>query len=1830
MSNRLTFSLASLIVLIALGLVFAPTSVMAHPDATANSATTPRVHSHPLIEGLDAQTDNTQTPGDLGTAVTAHNHHPVVQSITLKEVDDKTSGNMVVITDPSATDGTAADAQFTLVVTFDREVVSAATIRSAAADNDGATPPVDNTVLASTGFMSSITNADLSAQTTAKVAFADATRVAGTTDQFEAVVTIAGAFPAGNSGADAFLVKLNVNADAAFSVQIRPTQLHTAVNGIGNAASMLESFMLVNALPTPPTPPDAPASLMADTDHQNGTVTLTWTAVANAMYEYSSDGGTMWMDATSPQEVTGLTANEDVVLMVRVKAVAATGTTAAVPAGAVASVTVNIDQMAPTVTVKAPTKGATDLVFTIDFNEALGIGLSALTVEDFEIDGGSAMAADLTGPNATHDYELTVTPDSDDASVTVTLLPNTVADVVGNVVDVTDTDNMPSATYDITPPTVVITPPDMPDADGNLTFTFDFSEAVNPDTITLDRAGSDNVRLGPNSNPMVDDDDNTIYTILVEPRNPAVATTVLLLKGSVMDLNGNGLAADAEATYMPPVTNSPPVFEDETPRTYVFCEGEDMGDMAILLPLARDSEGDTLTYMLLAADGAVQTEIPNSITAPSDGGLYWVNVDAETRYLRGSAKLSNGPAPNGLKYTWQVTDEHEAKAMKPVELTIVVHPYQKPNVVTDAMAMKVDGIAKVGDDVDNVKLTWTNPNPTAAQPVYVAGQPCIPAVTHYIISRQELNTHTQGRTAKGAAVTMTLTVAEATKAGGLEYITDKLDHGTYEFTITARNRAGDSGPTNPKAIWDRTSYHWVIVNDPPVASTNLRANQTARPAHSVTLDWIPPTHNPNAPVNDAADAMALYGVDTAFGGYHVEVTNQANGTITRHPRTGLIDGDRRTHHITGLAVGEYTARIVAHNVVGEGALSNSQDFEIDVHQPPTTTPNKPPVFAADASIANIEATVGVRVPGRFLPKATDADGDDLTYELDPTLPAGLSFDDDTLALTGMPTAVTAETAYTYTVSDGEDEITLRFFITVNAATAGPPATSTPTTMLPAQGYIVYIRDLNNRPHFGTSSPLVAEWSAMPNLYELFSEGGGGSLQLNVTGVNARQVVFSEVMWAVDLGKVGQDSYDDNQWIELRNRTDNAIAISNISFAFKADGRPALPQGTDLISNVVGAGDNWIKDGKGQNGNSTAGSLIPFKSMRRTRYHNDSAGWAAGQWDTADQVYHLNNYGTPGVGEIKGPVVIGTTTVPRSPMIFNEISNNSNSAHEWIELRNVSGGNVNLKNWEVTMVTAVNSDVDLIDFTGADRNVPAGEVVLIVKSDPTGDESHPLAGGWNFGATGAWAPAGPGQANYVPGVNADSPRYIVAAKFEALPDNGEFVLILRDHQGKNGTKDHIKDVAGHMPGTRLKVETGNAFTNLWPLSNFHNANAEQNKFTAGTVHRRQKDGTNGTDRSRRDRGGNADDGAFRDDGWTGIGYKRNATPSAQNGGTPGYKHGVLRSNDNDANSAVIISEIMPTKGERNLPEWIELRNVSRTIGVSVDNWRLTITNHDSDGAEGTYDGDLSHTITLSGRIPPGQTYLIVARNGRNQTNLPSQRIKNVGRSRTQHLINPYGFEIKLESKKDNNFLNVDTVGNLGEAQGRRSRSFAPIMWEWPASMDESGDRISIVRASISGSSVDDGTTRMAWRSFEVARQPDEVTFYGHQSDFGSPGHTAGGVLPVSLSAFRADRLATNEIVIRWTTESETNNAGFNILRSDSRDGEFTKLNTQLIAGQGTTSERSVYKFTDTSAKPNVVYYYQIQDVSFDGDIATLRTSRLRGHVSPGGKATTTWGELKSLQ
>ena len=207
--------------------------------------------------------------------------------------------------------------------------------------------------------------------------------------------------------------------------------------------------------------------------------------------------------------------------------------------------------------------------------------------------------------------------------------------------------------------------------------------------------------------------------------------------------------------------------------------------------------------------------------------------------------------------------------------------------------------------------------------------------------------------------------------------------------------------------------------------------------------------------------------------------------------------------------------------------------------------------------------------------------------------------------------------------------------------------------------------------------------------------------------------------------------------------------------------------------------------------------------------------------------------------------------------------------------------------------------------------------------------------------------------------------------------------------------------------------------------------------------------------------------------------------------------------------------------------------------------------------------------------------------------------------------------------------TDTAGNLG-ADGAAA---------WALPMNEEGARSSIIRShipvSVGPAEPEDGTMADYWAlasdtAFAQATHVRVSSYYGAMNDVGTPGFRTGGALPVELSHFRPARdKATGQVVITWSTQSELNNAGFFIKRSQQKDGEFKVINATMIAGAGTTSEKQFYTYTDTTAQPNVVYYYQIEDVSLDGQRQTLtRGIRLKGHIGAAGKLTSMWGELKS--
>ena len=356
--------------------------------------------------------------------------------------------------------------------------------------------------------------------------------------------------------------------------------------------------------------------------------------------------------------------------------------------------------------------------------------------------------------------------------------------------------------------------------------------------------------------------------------------------------------------------------------------------------------------------------------------------------------------------------------------------------------------------------------------------------------------------------------------------------------------------------------------------------------------------------------------------------------------------------------------------------------------------------------------------------------------------------------------------------------------------------------------------------------------------------------------------------------------------------------------------------------------------------------------------------------------------------------------------------------------------------------------------------------------------------------------------------------------------------------------------------------------------------------------------------------------------------------------------------------VTISEIMfASNGGTNDIQWIELFNSSETEAVALDaynGWELIIENYND---LRSIEEPLSGTINFKDSgdvktIAPNQTVLIVSSNGRHSDtthkkgqHFVSTRVFSVYseiraefgmRSRRDPFLHPTkGFHIQLVDGRGNP---SDEVGNL---DGRTRTADEPA-WELPKGWTIDGDRTSIIRRYrdynqrtgryTNKGIVHDGTQREGWipavdTDFSDLSRKRIDTWYGSISDYGSPGIRAGHALPVELSHFRPERTETGTVVIQWTTQSEVDNAGFNILRSQTKTGMFKIVNAQLIPGAGTTAEQNTYTWTDTTAKPNVVYYYQIEDVSFASERQTLATVRLRGLISAKGKLATQWGELK---
>ena len=91
-----------------------------------------------------------------------------------------------------------------------------------------------------------------------------------------------------------------------------------------------------------------------------------------------------------------------------------------------------------------------------------------------------------------------------------------------------------------------------------------------------------------------------------------------------------------------------------------------------------------------------------------------------------------------------------------------------------------------------------------------------------------------------------------------------------------------------------------------------------------------------------------------------------------------------------------------------------------------------------------------------------------------------------------------------------------------------------------------------------------------------------------------------------------------------------------------------------------------------------------------------------------------------------------------------------------------------------------------------------------------------------------------------------------------------------------------------------------------------------------------------------------------------------------------------------------------------------------------------------------------------------------------------------------------------------------------------------------------------------------------------------------------------LIPVELNSFVAQSFS-NKVILTWTTQSETENLGFNILRSENQDEDYTRINKELIVGAGSTQKGETYCYEDEYVESQKTYYYLLEDVSHSGVI-----------------------------
>lgn len=163
------------------------------------------------------------------------------------------------------------------------------------------------------------------------------------------------------------------------------------------------------------------------------------------------------------------------------------------------------------------------------------------------------------------------------------------------------------------------------------------------------------------------------------------------------------------------------------------------------------------------------------------------------------------------------------------------------------------------------------------------------------------------------------------------------------------------------------------------------------------------------------------------------------------------------------------------------------------------------------------------------------------------------------------------------------------------------------------------------------------------------------------------------------------------------------------------------------------------------------------------------------------------------------------------------------------------------------------------------------------------------------------------------------------------------------------------------------------------------------------------------------------------------------------------------------------------------------------------------------------------------------------------------------------------------------------------------------------------KVTLAAISLAGPASGDGT--LAQATFQVV-QLQASTLGLVNVALSNP----DGALPVELVTFTGT-VTSNGVRLRWRTQTETNNLGFHVYRSKTKDGNYVRITPTLIKGHGTDATPHDYQFVDDTAEIGKTYYYYIEDVDFSGKTDQSLIIKV-GSPTSKGKLTTTWAKIKT--